>query len=47
MELELARGVNVGEPHLCAREDNGMDPHGSYIKVHARKGDDLRQPSWL
>lgn len=47
MELELARDVNVGEPYLCAGEDSGMDPHGSYIMVHARKGGDMRQPSWL
>lgn len=47
MELDLARDVKVDELHLCTGKDSGMDPCGSYIKIHARKGGDLRQPSWL
>ena len=30
--------------HLCAMEDPGTDPPGSYAKAHGREGGYMRQP---
>ena len=35
------------QPHLCAEEDNRIDPAGSYAKVHGRQGGDTGKLAWL
>lgn len=37
------RELQTGEPHFCAWEYHGTDPHGSDVKAHIRQGGDWRQ----
>lgn len=40
---ETAQRLQVGESQTCAWEYSRTEPPGSYVKAHARHGDDLRQ----
>jgi len=35
------------QPHLCARQDDGADPPGSYAEAHRREGGNMGEPAWL
>ena len=41
------REVEAGEPHLCASEDHGADPPGSFVKARATCRGDTRQLTQL
>ena len=39
------RELPIYQPHLCAENDHGEDPSGSYAVAHGRKGCDTGQPA--
>lgn len=46
-ERKTQGAADFGEPHLCAWQNHGAEPHKSSVEGCATQGHDPKQSAWL